>query len=187
MADAAAPGKAELTALYGHWIKRMALLMKVRMPWADLDEMLQWGAIGMMEASQRFDPGHGVPFQAFAARRIKGAMIDGLRREGSRRRGQTSFELEKVEIAAHDTGDGPEDPLTLLTRVDNRVLLVEALRALPELEYRILALHFYDELNNREIASVLDISEGYASRLRKRALEALALHINAAQRGEFVS
>ncbi|MBU6418111.1 MAG: sigma-70 family RNA polymerase sigma factor [Proteobacteria bacterium] len=187
MADAAAPGQAELTALYGDWIKRMALLMKARMPWADLEEMLQWGAIGMMEASQRFDPGHGVAFQAFASRRIKGAMIDGLRREGTRRRGQTSFDQEKVEIAAHDDGSGPEDPLCLLTRIDNRALLVEALRGLPQLEYRVLALHFYDELNNREIASVLDISEGYASRLRKRALEALALHINAAQRGEFVS
>ncbi|MBU6397785.1 MAG: sigma-70 family RNA polymerase sigma factor [Rhodospirillales bacterium] len=187
MADAAAPGQAELTALYGHWIKRMALLMKARMPWADLDDMLQWGAIGMMEASQRFNPEHGVPFQAFAARRIKGAMIDGLRREGTRRRSQAIFDQDAVDIAVHDNGDGPEDPLALLTRVDNRTLLVEALRALPQLEYRVLALHFYEELNNREIASVLDISEGYASRLRKRALEALALHINAAQRGEFVS
>ncbi len=187
MADVAAPGMPELTALYGNWIKRMALLMKVRMPWADMDELLQWGAIGMMEASQRFDPDHGVPFQAFASRRIKGAMIDGLRREGTRLRGHATFDQETVDNAAHGAGEGPEDPLAALTRVDNRALLVEALRELPQLEYRVLALHFYDELNNREIASVLDISEGYASRLRKRALEALALHINAAQRGEFAS
>ncbi len=187
MANQPIPDSKALTALYGDWIKRMALLLKARMPWADVDEMLQWGAIGMMEASQRFDPGHGVAFQAFAARRIRGAMIDGLRREGSRRRGEAIFDPETVEIAAQKGGDGPEDPLSLLTRTDNRALLVEALRALPQLEYRILALHFYDELNNREIASVLDISEGYASRLRKRALETLAIQINAAQRGEFVS
>ncbi len=187
MADMAAPGKAELTALYGDWIKRMAMLMKARMPWADMEELLQWGAIGMMEASQRFDPRHGVAFQVFASRRIKGAMIDGLRREGSRRRGEATFDEETVENAAHAGASGPEDPLALLTRMDNRVLLVEALNTLPQIEYRILALHFYDELNNREIASVLDISEGYASRLRKRALETLALHITAAQRGEFVS
>ncbi|MGE4481066.1 sigma-70 family RNA polymerase sigma factor [Acidocella sp.] len=187
MAEQPAPDGKALTALYGDWIKRMALLLKARMPWADLEEMLQWGAIGMMEASQRFDPGHGVSFQVFAARRIKGAMIDGLRREGTRRRGEIVFDTETVENAAQQGGDGPEDPLASLTRTDNRALLVEALRALPQLEYRVLALHFYDELNNREIASVLDISEGYASRLRKRALETLALQINAAQRGEFVS
>ena len=187
MADITAPSITDLTALYGDWIKRMALLLKVRMPWADLEDMLQWGAIGMMEASQRFDPNHGVPFRAFAARRIKGAMIDGLRREGSRRRGQMIFDQDSVDIAVHAGGDGPEDPLSLLTRTDNQALLVEALHTLPALEYRVLALHFYEELNNREIASVLDISEGYASRLRKRALETLAIHINAAQRGEFVS
>ena len=187
MADQPIPDNKALTALYGDWIKRTALLLKARMPWADLDELLQWGAVGMMEASQRFDPGHGVAFQAFAARRIRGAMIDGLRREGSRRRGEAMFDPEAVENTAQQGGNGPQDPLSLLTRTDNRAVLVEALRALPQLEYRVLAMHFYDELNNREIASVLDISEGYASRLRKRALETLARQINAAQRGEFVS
>lgn len=187
MAEQPVPDSQALTTLYGDWIKRMALLMKTRMPWADLDDMLQWGAVGMMEATQRFDPGHGVAFQAFAARRIKGAMIDGLRREGTRRRGEAIFDTELVENAAQVSGDAPEDPLTLLTRSANRVLLVEALRLLPKLEYQVLALHFYDELNNREIACVLDISEGYASRLRKRALERLAQQIDAPQKGEFVS
>lgn len=187
MADAVPPDNAALTALYGNWIKRMAMLLKVRMPWAEFDELLQWGAVGMMEATQRFDPSQGVTFQAFATRRIRGAMIDGLRREGSRRRGEILFDTEAVENATQSDGTGPADPLSLLSRLDDRSLLADALRTLPPLEYRVLALHFYDELNNREIANVLDISEGYASRLRKRALEALALHITASQRGEFVS
>ncbi|WP_298215969.1 sigma-70 family RNA polymerase sigma factor [Acidocella sp.] len=187
MAEPALPDQAALTALYGNWIKRMALLLKARMPWADLDEMLQWGAIGMMEAAQRFDPALGVSFQGFAARRIKGAMIDGLRREGGRRRGETAFDEEAVEGAAYSNGSGPEDPLATLARIDDRARLAEALRVLPALEFKILALHFYDELNNREIALVLDISEGHASRLRKRALEMLAQHFNAAQKGECVS
>lgn len=172
-----------LTALYGGWVKRMALLLKARMPWAELDELLQWGAIGMMEALQRFDAGHGVSFQAFAARRIRGAMIDGLRREGARRRGETLFEPEDVDHAALENGSAPEDPLAVLYRADNRNLLIAALKTLPRLEYQILAMHFYDDLNNREIAAILDMSEGYASRLRKRALESLAISINAAHRG----
>ena len=73
MADQPVPDHKALTALYGDWIKRMALLLKVRMPWADLEEMLQWGAIGMMEASQRLDPAMAWPFRpsrrgAYAAR-----------------------------------------------------------------------------------------------------------------------
>jgi len=178
---------ASLTELYGGWIKRMALLLKARMPWAELDELLQWGAIGMMEAMQRFDSSHGVSFQAFASRRIRGAMIDGLRREGSRRRGEIVFEAEDVEHAAVANGTSPEDPLVLLTASDNRSMLVAALKTLPRLEYQVLALHFYDDMNNREIAAILDVSEGYASRIRKRALESLAITINAAHRGDVVT
>jgi RNA polymerase sigma factor (sigma-70 family) len=180
------PDTASLTALYGGWVKRMALLLKSRMPWAELDELLQWGAIGMMEAMQRFDARHGVSFQAFASRRIRGAMIDGLRREGARRRGEIVFEVGDVEHAAVENGSAPEDPLTLLTSADNRALLVAALKTLPRLEYQILAMHFYDDLNNREIAAILDVSEGYASRLRKRALESLAITISAAHRGSMM-
>lgn len=182
----AAQGAEDLTALYGGWVKRMALLLKARMPWAELDELLQWGALGMMEAMQRFDTGHGVSFQAFAARRIRGAMIDGLRREGARRRGEIIFETDDVDHAALENGTAPADPLSLLTSADNRSLLIAALQTLPRLEYQVLAMHFYDDLNNREIAAILDVSEGYASRLRKRALESLAITINAAHRGNTV-
>jgi len=187
MHEIGAESQPPLAALYGHWVKRMALLLQARMPWAEVDDLLQWGAVGMMEAMQRFDPSVGGNFQAFAVRRIRGAMIDGLRHEGSRRRGQIMFEPEDIDAAALANGTAPEDPLAALVRADNRALLVEALKALPRLEYQVLVLHFYEELNNREIAAILDISEGYASRIRKRALETLAIYINAATKGEPVS
>jgi RNA polymerase sigma factor FliA len=182
-----APNTPSLTVLYGSWIKRTALLLKARMPWAELDELLQWGAIGMLEAMNRFDATLGVEFQAFAARRIRGAMIDGLRREGALRRGESVFDVDAVDTAALAGGTSPDDPLALLVRSDTRSLLVEALKTLPPLEYQVLALHFYDEMNNREIAAILDMSEGYASRIRKRALFSLSVHLNAQLKGETVS
>ena len=181
------PNTPSLTVLYGSWIKRTALLLKARMPWAELDELLQWGAIGMLEAMNRFDATLGVEFQAFAARRIRGAMIDGLRREGALRRGESVFDVDAVDTAALAGGTSPDDPLALLVRSDTRSLLVEALKTLPPLEYQVLALHFYDEMNNREIAAILDMSEGYASRIRKRALFSLSVHLNAQLKGETVS
>jgi len=176
-----------LTALYGSWIKRTALLLKARMPWAELDELLQWGAIGMLEAMSRFDPTLGISFQAFAARRIRGAMIDGLRRDGAQRRGEAVFDDDAVDSAALAGGTSPDDPLALLLRADNRALLTQALQSLPPVEYRVLALHFFDDMNNREIALILEISEGYASRIRKRALLSLAIFLNNALKGETVS
>ncbi len=181
------PDHPHLRALYGGWIKRMALLLKARMPWAELDELLQWGAIGMLEAMSRFDRTQGVAFEAFAARRIRGAMIDGLRRDGTQRRGESMLDADTVDTAALIDGTSPDDPLALLLRADARHLLAEALKTLPALEYQVLALHFYEEMNNREIAAILDMSEGYASRIRKRALETLAIRMNAALKGETVT
>lgn len=181
------PNQPSVAILYGGWIKRTALMLKARMPWAELDELLQWGAIGMLEAMSRFDRTLGVDFQAFAARRIRGAMIDGLRRDGALRRGESILDVDAVDTAAFVGGTSPDDPLALLLRADTRVLLVEALKSLPALEYQVLALHFYDEMNNREIAAILDMSEGYASRIRKRALLSLAIRLNVELKGETVS
>jgi RNA polymerase sigma factor for flagellar operon FliA len=173
-------------ALYGGWIKRIALMLRARMPWADLDELLQWGAIGMLEAMQRFDSSLGVEFQAFAMRRVRGAMLNGLRREGVLRRGESLFDADMVDSAALNSGTSPEDPLAGLIRSDNYAALAAALRRLPPLEYKVLALHFFDEMNNREVAAILEISEGYASRIRTRALEHLGVHMAAKTTGETV-
>lgn len=45
----------------------------------DKDDLLGYGTIGLIEAVDRFDPAHGVSFEAFASDRIKGAVIDALR------------------------------------------------------------------------------------------------------------
>lgn len=178
------PALHDLQDLYAGWIKRIALLLKARMPWADLDELLQWGALGMLEALQRFDPSLGVEFQAFAMRRVRGTMINGLRREGKLRRGEAVFDAEVVDNAAVSDGSAPEDPLAQLLRSDDHIALAAALRELSKLEYHVLALHYYNEMNNREIAAILDISEGYASRIRKRALQNLAVYMAHELNGE---
>ena len=176
----------DFRVLYGNWIKRIALLLKARMPWADLDELLQWGAIGMLEAMNRFDRTLGVDFKSFAARRVRGAMIDGLRREGALRRGEFPLDVDAADRAATYAGTSPEDALSHLIRSGDQAILISALRSLPPLEYRVISLHFFNDMNNREIASILTISEGYASRIRKRALESLAAHMTAQFDGEAV-
>lgn len=43
------------------------------------EELVRAGAVGLVEAANRFDRAIGVPFSTFAARRIRGAMLDSLR------------------------------------------------------------------------------------------------------------
>ncbi len=52
----------------------------------DRDDLIGWGFIGLLEALDRFDAARGLPFDAWAARRVRGAIIDGLRQSGLSRR-----------------------------------------------------------------------------------------------------
>jgi RNA polymerase sigma factor for flagellar operon FliA len=45
----------------------------------DRQELARAGALGLVEAAQRFDPAREVPFERFAARRIRGAILDAVR------------------------------------------------------------------------------------------------------------
>jgi RNA polymerase sigma factor for flagellar operon FliA len=48
---------------------------------ADVDEMVSAGTMGLMGALESFDPGRGLAFSTFAAPRIRGAILDELRRQ----------------------------------------------------------------------------------------------------------
>lgn len=45
-----------------------------------MDDLIQAGAIGLLESAQRFDASHGASFATYASIRIRGAMLDELRR-----------------------------------------------------------------------------------------------------------
>lgn len=45
----------------------------------DREELARAGALGLVEAARRYDPSRGVPFDRFAAQRIRGAILDAVR------------------------------------------------------------------------------------------------------------
>ena len=48
---------------------------------ADLDEMVSAGTVGLLQAAMAFDAGRGLSFSTFAVPRIRGAILDELRRQ----------------------------------------------------------------------------------------------------------
>jgi RNA polymerase sigma factor for flagellar operon FliA len=46
----------------------------------DVDDLYSVGLLGLIQAQRRFDPTHGVTFAAYAAMRVRGAVLDELRR-----------------------------------------------------------------------------------------------------------
>jgi RNA polymerase sigma factor for flagellar operon FliA len=47
----------------------------------EINDLVQDGMIGLIDAARRYDEGRGIKFETFAERRVRGAMIDALRRD----------------------------------------------------------------------------------------------------------
>ena len=63
------------------FVQALARRLATSMPHAiDISDLVQDGMIGLIDASHRFDESRGIKFQTFAERRVRGAMIDALRR-----------------------------------------------------------------------------------------------------------
>ncbi|MDQ2678604.1 MAG: FliA/WhiG family RNA polymerase sigma factor [Actinomycetota bacterium] len=75
--------QAEVTALIEEHlplVNHVVFQVAVHFPrHVDRDELARAGALGLVEAAKRYDEARGVPFNRFAAQRIRGAIIDGVR------------------------------------------------------------------------------------------------------------
>ena len=66
---------------YAPLVKRIAQHMMVRMPaCVQLDDLIQAGMIGLLEAARKYDVSRGASFETYAGIRIRGAMVDEMRR-----------------------------------------------------------------------------------------------------------
>lgn len=71
----------ELVTGYVQLVKRIAYHMVGRLPQSvQPDDLIQAGMIGLIEASRNFNPSLGASFETYAGIRIRGAMIDEVRR-----------------------------------------------------------------------------------------------------------
>ena len=65
---------------YAPLVKRIAYHMMARLPASvEVDDLIQVGLIGLMDAVSRFDGNQGARFESYATQRIRGAMLDELR------------------------------------------------------------------------------------------------------------
>jgi RNA polymerase sigma factor for flagellar operon FliA len=64
-------------------VKRIAYHLLARLPASvQVDDLIQAGMIGLMEAARRYDDGQGASFETYAGIRIRGTILDELRRGG---------------------------------------------------------------------------------------------------------
>lgn len=70
----------QLLVQHAPLVKRLAYHLKARLPASvEVDDLVQAGMMGLLDAVNRYEETHGAQFETYAAQRIRGAMLDELR------------------------------------------------------------------------------------------------------------
>jgi len=105
--------KSHLLKQHQPMVRRIALQMMSRLPASvELDDLIQAGMLGLLDASNRYEDNRGAKFETFAGQRIRGAMLDELRANdwGSRGLRQSARRVEKaVQALEHRHGRAPTE------------------------------------------------------------------------------
>jgi len=217
-------------------VRRAAARMIGRLPAnVEMDDLVQAGVMGLMDAMQRYETGHGAQFETFAMQRVRGAMLDELRgtdwvprsvRKSQRDIAGAVHALENklqraptdAEIAGHmalplqdyhdmlsdvrgaqlvyaddyEAADGdthyldrhltPDeagDPAAQLSDRRFREALVAAIENLPEREQYVMSMYYEHDMNLKEIAAVLGVTESRVCQLHSQSVARLRAKLKA--------
>jgi len=154
----------------------------------DERDYLQYGIEGLSEAIDRFDPEYGTKFETYAIKRIRGKIIDELRKLQKKPRVFNSANDEVIYTnipLSHMSDDEegysleeiiPNDsilPDESLEKQEMKEFLIAAINNLPERDRQIISLYYYENLGYKEIAQVLNITVSRVSQVHTRIIESL--------------
>jgi RNA polymerase sigma factor for flagellar operon FliA len=212
-----------IVRFYAPKIRILALRLKAKLPQSvELNELISAGSLGLLDALGKFNPDLGIKFDTYSENRIKGAMLDELRRmdwfsrglrqkvkvlEDSMRQiehetgspatteqlcehtGMTDKEVQQGLEALNNqvclsldsfqdnligqkkmTDNEPFQSAAFQEIVDKVANLIEELTPREKL---VISLYYGEELNMKETAEVMDITEGRVSQLHSQALNKL--------------
>lgn len=131
-------------------------------------DLIQEGTVGLMEAVERYDPSLGVAFSLYALHRVRGRMLNFLRKNGAEVLLEDGEE-EKVFLteAIPDTAFESADKSVLNMAVSH------AVSKLPVKEQDVIRRVYLNEQTAAETANAMDVSTAYVYRLVKRGIRRL--------------
>lgn len=140
--------------------------MKYRVQETVLMDLLQEGAVGLMEAAEGYNHKLGVAFSLYAVHRIRGRMLDFLKTQG------TDVSIDGVEdgeawMVSPDLAFETADRSFLQSAVGS------AMERLPQRERDVIRSVFLREQTVAETAGEMDVTTAYVYQLEKRGIKRL--------------
>ncbi|NLM96234.1 MAG: FliA/WhiG family RNA polymerase sigma factor [Halanaerobiaceae bacterium] len=215
----------ELVLRYLPLVKYTVGRIKMMVPgFIEEDDLISYGILGLIDAIHKYDYKKGVLFETYASRRIRGEIIDNLRkldwlphsvRRDSKIIKDTAERLKKEkgrkatldelaeackiskeriqelkqqlhssewvslydefdDIRIFDIISGNDDEPEKVYNSNLRVeILASAIERLNEDEKLVIALVYYEELTQKEIAEIMQLSAARVSQIHKKAVNRL--------------
>ena len=144
----------------------------------EMSDLIQAGNLGLMQAKRSFNSANGAPLAGYAKFRIRGEMLDTVRRNAGRGPvaaairtgikagpGDEEIELENILPASSE-----ESPLRLTASRERAAILGEEVDRLPPRYRMVVRLRYSREYSLREIGAVLRVNESRACQIHRSAL-----------------
>lgn len=208
--------------LIKHIVNRMNINLP---PYLEYEDLISYGVFGLIQAIERYDAKKGIKFETYAYSRIKGSIIDELRKidwvpQGVRKKAkilQNAFsELEQLlgrsindedicnylnitmkelhelysevatfysvlsfdDLIGYEAGQSSNQPDVQAEKQELKEILGNAINRLLPQEKLVITLYYYEGLNFKEIAKVLELSQGRISQLHTKAILRLRGHLS---------
>ena len=170
----------------------------------DLDDLVGYGMIGLVEAAKKYQPKRGIEFTTFAYPRINGAIYDGVSKLSWMSRSRYK-RLMKLKAQAEEEGDTETsdrvsedmmgvsslDPETVqaivsdeqetaetnAVRDEEHRLLSQLIEKLPNREKRLITMIYIEGLTLQDASERIGISKSWASRMHSKTLTKLSVDL----------
>jgi RNA polymerase sigma factor FliA len=156
-------------------VKTLAQRLAQRLPsQVELSDLVSVGVLGLIDAAARYKPTLGVPFDAFARRRVQGAMLDSLRDLDWAPRSLRRLRRDVDQAIAAARRRLGREPGEMEIAAEMSMTLAEYEKALEQLRtleigaVRSLDSTFEDGLTHLELA--IDPGEGASAQLERKEL-----------------
>ena len=155
----------------------------------DMEDLISIGTIGLIKAVQTFCPSRNIKLATYASRCIENEILMVLRKNAA---GKTELSIDEPlnidwdgnELLLSDVlGSDPDVVHRAIEEEDEMNCLLRTINALDDRERLIMVMRFgvggTREHTQKEIASLLGISQSYISRLEKRIIRNLREQLRA--------
>jgi RNA polymerase sigma factor FliA len=184
MTDTSAESKVEIKKSPGESTEDMSRLVRIlasrvlaglpRDSGIEMSDLIQAGNLGLLQAARTFRPQSGAPLAGYAKFRIRGEMLDAVRRNS--RSGRANFTIQGstaddgTDLEGTIPAPAEHSPHSLLAKNQRAAILDQEVARLPPRYRTVVRLRYSREFSLREIGAVLRVHESRACQLHRSAL-----------------